>query len=177
MIHIKNVFRGFGLNLTDFYFIVGVSLAILILQMSAHCKLYPVQVVSVYDGDTLRLKFANDFEFDARLHGIDAPELLQKYGENCKVLLEEKTEAENLRAYFIAEDKYNRKLLKLVRPDYSEINFEMIESGCAWIYSPTRSERTRYKEAFKIAWTSNIGLFSDSPFCQPDKWRRGTCQE
>lgn len=177
MIYIKNFMRGFHLNLADFWFVVGVIFTVLILNITAHCKLYPVQVVSIYDGDTLRLKFDNDFEFDARLHGIDAPELAQKFGEFCLKALEQKTSDGGLRAYFIAEDSYNRKLIKLVRADYSEINYELIEAGCAWLYSPTRSERTKYREAFKIAWTSQIGLFGDPPFCEPRKWRKGTCTE
>lgn len=166
-------------------FYIGLAVAMLmIFALEAHCKVYPVGVVTVYDGDSLRLKFENDFEFDARLQGIDAPELTQNYGSYCKTELESQVgigiipnPSINLRVWIIAEDSYNRKLVKLFRPDYSEINFSMIQAGCAWIYSPRKSERKKYRAAFADAYKNQIGLFSAPTFCEPSKYRRGTCTE
>ena len=108
---------------------------------------------------------------------IDAPELAQNYGNTCQEILKGYANEENLRVQFVGEDSYNRKLIYLVRPDYSEINFDLITVGCAWVYSPSRSRRENYKAAFKVAWTSQVGVFSLDKHCQPSKFRRGTCAE
>ncbi len=173
-------------------YFIGLFIALLLIfSVDAHCKVYPVSVVNVIDGDSLRLKFDNDFEFDARLHGIDAPEISQNLGNLCKSRLETLVSGETLRVWFVAEDKFNRKLVKLVRANYSEINLDMIANGCAWLLSPRRSEREKYRKAFADAYdlrTPGKSLFIGAGMatgtppihpknCKPDAYRRGTCQE
>lgn len=159
-----------------FITICAIILIVLSFQM-VECKTYAVNVVSVYDGDTLRLSFENDFQFDARLHGIDAPELTQDFGTQCRTTLVNLVAGQTLKVWIISEDRYNRKLVKLFRPDYTEVNYDMIVAGCAWLYSPRKSEKEKYYAAFSAAYLSHAGLFSQTRFCQPSKWRRGTCVE
>lgn len=169
--HSLNQRREFAWYLGAFIFLM------LFVAVDSHCQVLEVTVVSVHDGDTLRLSFPNGFQFDARLHGIDAPELLQNYGETCRSELITRTGTTTLRVWIISEDQYNRKLVKLIRPDFSEINYELLESGCAFPLSPRRSERDKYRKAYANAFKNKIGLFSAEKFCEPYKWRKGTCTE
>jgi endonuclease YncB( thermonuclease family) len=161
----------------SFVMFLGACALIGLLLQFAHCQTLAVNVVDVHDGDTLRLSFENGFQFDARLQGIDAPELAQHFGGDCRQKLKELTDNTKLKVWIIAEDSYNRKLIKLIGSDYSDINLEMVQNGCAWLASPRRSERDKYRSAFRDAWTQRIGLFSMEGFCQPSKFRKGVCTE
>ena len=164
----------------------------------ANCQAFDVSVVSITDGDTLRLKFTNNFEFDARLQGIDAPELTQTKGAYCKSMLENSVAGQSLKIWIIAEDKFNRKLVKLFRADFQEINLSLISTGCAWKFSTRRNDKKLYTLAYKTAWVNCLGLWSardgcwqtttnpdiGEPYpsqppapCAPRKFRLGKCPE
>ena len=150
----------------------------------AAVELPSVTVKTVYDGDSLRLKFTNGFEFDARLHGVDAPEINQTTGASCKSELQTLTNGQTFRVWIIAEDAYNRKLVKLVDNNFYEVNEHILKHGCAYPLSPRRSEKSRYRRnhANANAMAGSVcfcGITIRDPllYCQPAKFRRGTCAE
>ncbi len=154
-----------------------------------YCQVYDVQLVSVTDGDSLRLKFNNNFAFDARLGWIDAPESDQQFGLEAKNKLIELTNGQQLRARILFEDRFNRKVVILFRPDFTEINQQMVASGFAWLNSVPRSEEKRYKAWYLSAYNDCLGLWSMVDRCQriggatpsfpepckPSKFRKGKC--
>lgn len=150
----------------------------------ASAQLPRVEVVSITDGDTLRLKFENGFEFDARLHGVDAPELAQPRGINCREVLIKLVANKALRVWIIAEDVFNRKLVKLLDESFSEINIALIGHGCAYLASPRRREKKIYKETFiaaenrrYVGRNETIPYYKPSEYCEPRKFRKGKCPD
>lgn len=156
--------------------IIGFALLIFVNSGHGQRKVFPVQIVNVTDGDTLRLKFDNDFDFDARLAGIDAPELSQSFGAECKTNLQNLVAGASLRIWILAEDSYGRKIVVLFRDDYSEINLEVVASGCAWLSSVRRNDRERYKAAYAAALSAQLRIWSEPNPCNPAKFRKGKCE-
>ena len=151
-----------------------------VLSISAQTVVVTAQ--SVTDGDTLTLKMSNGFQFTARLHGIDAPEIEQFRGVGAKTKLQELTNNQQLRAWIIAEDSFNRKLVQLLTLDYSNLNLAMVRSGWAWQDSSRSRDRKLYKEAQKLAQIEQIGLWQPTSLqsdefipCRPRKFRAGKC--
>lgn len=159
-----------------FFYLLGMFLALVILfAVEAKAKVYPVELVEAYDGDTVRLKFENDFEFDARLVWIDAPELEQPFGREAREQLIQFLTEKPFKAAFFGEDRFNRKLVLLLRDTFVEINYLMVSNGYAWLYSVKRNEKERYLSAWKTAYFGQFGLWSEENPCQPRKFRRGGC--
>jgi endonuclease YncB( thermonuclease family) len=61
-----------------------VTLILLILPIQALASDYPARVVGISDGDTLTVLTAEKKQVKIRLHGIDAPETGQDYGQRAK---------------------------------------------------------------------------------------------
>lgn len=157
-----------------------ILLCFIALYMFAASLIAPAQTVrataaEIRDGDTVVLQFENGFQFDARLIGIDAPELTQSYGQQAKTELEEMIVGEELRVLIVAEDRYNRKLVYLFRNDYFDVNVEMLNRGAAWRYSVSRRNSKMYRAAEKSARITRRGLWQESAPCPPRKWRIGKC--
>jgi endonuclease YncB( thermonuclease family) len=117
-------------------------------------------VVDVYDGDTIKIKFYHNNELiqvDARLYGIDTPELKPKRaGRTEESIEEEKREARRsalrlcnlcavmpyLAVRFLKKEKFGREMIVLYRnqdritEDWMEnsINQQMIDEGYAVKY-------------------------------------------
>jgi endonuclease YncB( thermonuclease family) len=109
----------------------------------------PVRVLSVYDGDTCTIGMylfgdANQptFKFNARLIGIDTPEIKSKDDELKKLALTARDcvrdhvlDKDGVTCIFSEEcDKYGRLLIRLFSPDGVEVNNLLVEKGYAKKY-------------------------------------------
>jgi micrococcal nuclease len=138
-------------------------------------KLMPVTVVNIIDGDTVTLQFDNGFEFNARLIGIDAPEINQSFGKECKDEFERLLDTKDFKMQSFGYDYYRRPLIKLIRPDYSEINIDLLRLGCAWLESPRRNDKQLYKQATMDAYEKQLNIWSESEPCRPKLFRKNKC--
>lgn len=148
-----------------------------------------VTAESIADGDTLTLRMSNGFTFNARLHGIDAPELSQPFGSEAKAHLTSLVYQQQLRAWIIAQDSFGRKLVHLLKIDYTNLNLAMIRSGFAWQDSTRKTDRKSFADAMDAARVEKIGIWSVYPAdvsfgapipehtipCRPRKWRAIKC--
>jgi len=136
-----------------------------------------VEVVSIVDGDTIKVKLDGKVE-TVRLIGIDTPEVVdprkpvQCFGKEAsnkakelltghKVKLESDPTQTN-------RDKYNRLLRYAWREDGLFFNDWMIRNGYAheYTYDIPYNYQTQFKEAEKYARENNLGLWN-SAACNP----------
>ena len=99
--------------------------------LSALILRLPVWLVSVTDGDTvIAIVKGGETPFKVRLHGIDAPELDQMYGEESKNALAAMVEGKEIFVDIRCVDRYGRQVgvLHDGRPKQS-FNRQLVEAG------------------------------------------------
>ncbi len=91
------------------------------------------RVVGISDGDTLTLLTQNRQQVKIRLHGIDAPELSQAWGQRAKQALSSLTFRQLVSVQETDQDQYGR-IVGIVYRNQLSINEALIVSGHAWVY-------------------------------------------
>lgn len=91
------------------------------------------RVVGISDGDTLTLLTQNKQQVKIRLHGIDAPELGQPWGQRSKQALSSLTFRQTVSVQETDQDHYGR-IVGIVYRNQLSINEALIASGHAWVY-------------------------------------------
>ena len=91
------------------------------------------QVVSVTDGDTIKLLTPTKQQIKVRLADIDTPERGQPYGRKARQVLGEKIYRRQVEVEEVTIDRYQR-LVGRVFLNGRNINAEMVEDGAAWVY-------------------------------------------
>ena len=130
-----------------------------------------VRVVGVHDGDTLTALTDNKRQFKVRLHGIDAPELGQPFGQASKRALSDLVFGKQVTLHTTGTDRYKRTLARVTVGDI-EVAAQMIVTGHAWHYS--RYDHTAALEAAeRNARAARRGLWADSEPVPPWEWRKG----
>ena len=117
-----------------------------------------VEVISVYDGDTLILENKERL----RLRQLDAPELQLCYGKEAKIKLEELVLGKRVRVIEQIPDQQGRGMA-LVYVGNTLVNKELLVGGYARYHSDKTSETDALKAAADEAKGNNLGLY-------------GTCQ-
>ena len=86
---------------------------LLVLALNSDASELTGKVVSVSDGDTLRV-LADDQQIKIRLGGIDAPERDQPFGQASKRYLAEAVAGQTLVVEFDKRDRYGRVIGKVL---------------------------------------------------------------
>jgi len=119
----------------------------------------------IIDGDSLRVANAAGEEFDLRLASLDAPELRQAFGTEAKQHLQNLMGSQEIIAWKIGTDRYDRLLVFLFIEQSDgqlfEINSQMIRDGFAWHYKQ-HSSNPVLDNIENDARTSRVGLWSDT---------------
>ena len=144
------------------------------------------RVVSVTDGDTIRVLDDERGEHKIRLLGIDAPERAQPFGVASRKHLAGLVAGKTVRVEAAKRDRYGRLLGKIwVQPagcaDCSrslDANHAQVLAGMAWWYQDyardqAPSDRERYRAAASAAKSAARGLWSEPDPIPPWAWRRG----
>ena len=145
-------------------------------QTSAATKLN-ARVVSIEDGDTIIVLGATNQSHKIRLHGIDAPEGGQAFGNRSHQNLSDLIFGRDVTVEWSKRDRYGRKVGKVLL-DGSDVCFEQIKAGMAWHYKYYQSEQSKedrelYANAETEARTTRRGLWSDANPKPPWDFRRG----
>lgn len=116
-------------------------------------KCFNAKVVSIYDGDTVKVVFkifGEFFKFNCRLINIDTPEIRckckiqKKYGYVVRDKLREKILNKVVKINCHEFDKYGRLLIEIIY-DNSNINQWMIDYNYAFQYDGgTKSDWSKY---------------------------------
>ncbi len=110
-------------------------------------------------------------EHKIRLHGIDAPESGQAFGNAAKSHLSSLVAGRNVRVKWKSCDKYGR-ILGVVYINGADVNLEMLKAGFAWHYKRFDS-MPAYAQAETAARAAKRGLWSDPNPIPPEQFRHG----
>src|SRR5262245_60510532 len=90
-------------------------------------------VTAITDGDTLKVRLDSG-EVRVRLHGVDAPESNQAYGQHAKELLSDLAFDREVELEVVDQsDRYDR-MIAVVFVGELELNTELVTRGAAWAY-------------------------------------------
>jgi len=134
------------------------------------------KVVSIADGDVITVLDANNTQHKIRLHGIDAPEKAQAFGQKSKQSLHQLINKKEVTVEFEKKDKYGRTVGKVLLNGV-DICLEQIKLGMAWHYKQYASEqstsdRETYAQAELDSRTQTIGLWKDKNPTPPWEFRK-----
>ena len=141
-------------------------------------------VVSVTDGDTIKVLDQNSVQHKVRLTGIDAPERGQPFGQASKKYLAALVSGKEVFVESNKNDRYGRVLGKVwVQPaDCSscgktlDANHAQLLAGMAWWYryyakQQSPEDRGRYESAEDEAKARGWGLWAEASPVNPYDWR------
>jgi endonuclease YncB( thermonuclease family) len=159
------------------------TLLVLLFCSLAHADITG-RVVSVIDGDTIRVLDADQVEYRVRLSGIDAPEKGQPYNKVSRKHLASLVAGKEVFVETGKQDIYGRVVGKVwVRPadcprcgKTLDVNYAQILAGMAWWYryyarEQSPEDRGRYESAEEEARARQWGLWADPKPINPYEWR------
>jgi endonuclease YncB( thermonuclease family) len=127
------------------------------------------KVVAVLDGDSLMVLDGRQ-QVEVRLHGVDAPEGGQAFGNVCKRTLSNLVFGKTAAVQVMDIDRYKRRVSRLT-VDERDVGLEMIRAGCAWHYRQY-SDDAGYAAAETEARRARRGLWQDAAPVAPWNYRR-----
>lgn len=123
-------------------------------------------VVSVHDGDTLKL----DDGRTIRLSGIDAPEIAQPFGIESRNILRKLTCKKQIRIETQGKDRHGR-IVGEVFVGNESINRSMVSHGAAWWYRKYAPTETYLRSLQLSAQENRKGLWKSQNAIAPWDWR------
>ena len=143
------------------------------------------KVISVTDGDTIKVLDAKNNQIKVRLSGIDAPERGQPYGNVSREHLAQLVAGKEVRVETTKKDRYGRVVGKVwVHPSDCptcsktlDSNHAQLLAGMAWWYryyakEQSPEDRGRYESAEDEAKARKWGLWADPNPINPYDWRK-----
>ena len=122
-------------------------------------------IAQVHDGDTVTTQTGERI----RLAQIDAPELLQPYGDSAQIFLSNLVLNKQVRLVTHGKDKYGRTVADIyINGVY--VNEAEIQAGLCWVYA--RYSRRKYYVEEREARAKAIGLWSQPDPLPPYKFRQ-----
>ena len=132
-----------------------------------------VTLVSVGDGDTIRVRTKDNEVLTIRLACIDAPETRQEYGRQSTEYLKSLVSRGRLSIKPQVKDRYGRTVAE-VFSGLENLNLRMVEEGNAWAYRRylKSCDSTAYLDAEEAAKRNRRGLWGGTNPIAPWEFRR-----
>jgi micrococcal nuclease len=127
------------------------------------------KVVSVHDGDTVRVLDAANVQHKVRLDGIDAPERGQPFGTVARDRLASLVMGKTVTVHNDGRDKWGR-MLGRIEIEGGDVNKQMLAEGLAWHYVKFNND-ARLAAAERAARAAKRGLWADAKPVPPWEWR------
>lgn len=129
-------------------------------------------VVSIIDGDTIKVLDHDQNQLRVRLASIDAPERKQPFGRKSSMMLADFIGNKKVDLNCPTKDRYNRWICTVYLDDI-DINKLMVLGGGAWVYRRYYSG-TSYLMAEEEAKREKRGLWGASEYgvMPPWEWRQ-----
>jgi endonuclease YncB( thermonuclease family) len=134
-------------------------------------NLKTARVVDVVSGDTVVVLTAENQHVWIRLHGIDAPEEKQPFGDAAKQYTANQCIGRIVLYRVVGIDIYERVLANVYLEDGSELNLKILAAGLAW-YDQRHAQRQAYADAEAQARKAGSGLWADENPTPPWQWRK-----
>lgn len=148
-------------------------LALLLAPRAQAQETWTGKVVGVYDGDTLLVRKGNG-SVVVRLHGVDAPEWSQRYGQTAASWVAQQLLYEQVDLVAFDRDQYGRYVCNVTMPNGDLLNTELLRRGYAWVYSVFVGWNEYYAwiRLVRTARDAHDGLWHDQDPTPPWVWRR-----
>ncbi len=130
------------------------------------------RVIKVTDGDTLDVQGA-DVIVTVRLHGVDAPESNQPYGDEAEEVVRRLAHDKTVEVEVVDVDRYGRAVGRVILPDGGELNRILVYNGYAWWYEQYARGDRDLERLQNRARAENRGLWQQDDPVPPWDWRRG----
>jgi len=146
---------------------------LLVIPAVAHAEQF--RVVAVSDGDTLTIEpLEGGDRAKVRLHGIDAPELRQPYGEAAKAFTLNTTLFKEIevRPEPQGTDRYGRIVAIVEIPGVGILQELLLEAGLAWVYPAYCRDCGTWETIQEQARQLRKGLWRDENQVEPWEWRK-----
>jgi len=150
---------------------IKLILAALLVTGTAHAQAQQYRVTGISDGDTIKLLSADRQQVKCRLHGIDAPESKQAYGQVSKTSLSDMVFGKTVTVEVLDQDRYGRSVCRIILNGV-DVNKVQLQRGLAWHYG-RYSKDVSYAQAERAAREQRLGLWADSQPTAPWSFRRG----
>ncbi|MBE2985335.1 thermonuclease family protein [Campylobacter sp. RM6883] len=128
----------------------------------------PAKVVKISDGDTITVLTPQKEQVKVRLHGIDAPEKKQAYGNKSRQFLSNLIAGKEVEVKEKGKDIYKRTI-GTIYLNGTDINTQMVASGYAWAYVKYSKD---YVNLEKEARRQKLGLWRDKKPIPPWEFRK-----
>ena len=139
--------------------IVKLITLFLIFQIIVFADILTGKVVSVTDGDTIKILTKSKRLYKIRLNCIDAPERSQAFGKKSKANLSKLVAGRVVDIEYKKTDRYGR-ILGTVFINNQDMNLIQIKDGYAWVYR-RYCKRADYYKAEEYARNRKLGLWYD----------------
>ena len=155
--------------------------ATLIFSSYIHATILPAHIISVVDGDTVKVQDANGMKYLVSLSGIDAPEITQAHGKVAKEYLCQLICDKDVTLSFNKLNT-NGEVLSIVFLNGKDVSLVMLKNGMAWqdvgdkkaLSNATYSNYARVENNARI---QNAGLWQEGINISPWRWRQITQAE
>lgn len=134
----------------------GFIIVLLMMHHVLYAQTYPSKVISVVDGDTIKILHGKKQE-KIRLIYIDAPEMSQAYGKKAKQALADYLYGKEVSLKRYEQDHYGRTLAEVFVAERN-INVALVREGHAWAYR-RYTDSPVYLNAEKHARIHKLGLW------------------
>ena len=131
-----------------------------------------VKVISITDGDTVKVLTHDKQQIKVRLAEIDTPERKQPYGKKAKEALSNMVFGKVVDLRPVTIDRYGRTIGHLFINSLN-VNKEMVRTGHAWVYRRYMTDKSLIVHE-EYARSKGIGLWAlpAGQRIEPWKWRR-----
>ena len=127
-------------------------------------------VVGISDGDTLKVRCADQPQMTIRLTEIDAPENAQPFGRRSKEMLSELCFRKQAEVRPLTRDRYRRTVARVTCAG-TDANAAMVRAGMAWAYTKYLTD-PQIRALENVARREHVGLWADARPVPPWEWRR-----
>lgn len=149
-------------------------LLLLVFAVADNATAWTGQVVSVTDGDTIKVLDPAGRQVKVRLYGIDTPEKKQAFGQAATKHTANMIAGKVVEIEEVGKDRYGR-IVGIVLIGGKNVNQELVRDGYAWVYKQycKKPECQEWQALEQVAKASRLGLWHDPAPMPPWDWRRG----
>lgn len=158
------------------------TLAVLLCIAVVPVHAYKALVVSVHDGDSLRIRRHERHEENERterirLAGVDAPELEQPFGFAARSVTERLTLGQTVTIHERGYDRYGRTVADVTNSQGINVNQTLVETGMAWWYQEYAPHDHILERLQISAKRKRLGIWADPGSIPPWDYRRIAAHE
>ncbi|KAF5074242.1 Staphylococcal nuclease-like protein [anaerobic digester metagenome] len=155
----------------------SIILSILCILYSFPAMAWMGTVLTVHDGDTVRVQSIDGEAVSIRVYGVDCPELGQPYGAEARDMTTQLVNGQRVEIVPAQKVKsYKREVAVVVLADGTTLEDALVRAGLAWVdgryCKRPECNQWRQHQTDAAAASPPRGLWADSVPLPPWQWRK-----